>query len=77
MHLGNSSLRVFSSDLGSAFMWSIFLLSVNHTFYLHIHTNGRALEAMHHFKLGLMLLFFNSQMYFKNSVFLLCRSKGK
>ena len=71
MHLDNSSLRVFSSDLGSAFMLVNFSVKRKSHFLL-AHTKGRALEAMYHFKLGLMLLFFNSQMYFKNSVFFLC-----
>ena len=65
--LETSSSRVFSSDSGSAFITVKF--SVKHKLHFLLpHKYRRALGAVHHFKLCRILLFFNSQMYFENSV---------
>ena len=67
LHLDTSSSRVLSSVSGSAFMMVNF--SVKHkSHFLPPHTYEWALEAMHHFKLCWILLYFNSQIYLESSV---------
>ena len=66
VHLDNSLSRAFSSDSGFAFM--MVNLSVKHKPHLLLpHTNGRALEAIHHFEVCWMLLSFTSHICFEGS----------